>query len=41
MTWIPNWYALVLLSLASWRTFQLLAWDDIADASSQTSYTSR
>ena len=31
MNWIPNWYALALLSLASWRTFQLLAWDDIAD----------
>lgn len=31
MTWIPNWYALVLLSLAAWRTFQLLSDDDILD----------
>jgi len=28
---IPNWYALALLSLASWRTFQLIVRDDIMD----------
>jgi hypothetical protein len=28
---IPNWYSLLLLSLAAWRTFRLLAHDDILD----------
>lgn len=27
----PNWYGLALLALAAWRTFQLLADDDILD----------
>ncbi len=32
MTWaIPNWYSLVLLSLASYRVFRLLAEDTILD----------
>lgn len=26
---IPDWYELVLLGLAAWRIFQLIAWDDI------------
>lgn len=28
---IPNWYEAVLLALAAWRTFQLIAFDDILD----------
>jgi len=28
---IPSWYEVVLLSLAAWRVFQLLAEDDILD----------
>lgn len=28
---VPNWYALALLAAAAWRTFQLLANDDILD----------
>ena len=28
---IPNWYELILLSLAAWRVFQLIALDDITD----------
>jgi hypothetical protein len=28
---IPNWYELVLLGAASWRCFQLLAFDDLLD----------
>ena len=31
MTWVPNWYALALLSLASWRTYQLFVRDEIFD----------
>jgi len=27
---IPNWYELLVLGLAVWRTFQLLAFDEIA-----------
>ena len=27
----PDWWAVVLLSLAAWRTFHLLAFDDILD----------
>lgn len=26
---IPNWYSLLLVGIAAWRTFQLLAYDDI------------
>ncbi len=29
---IPDWYALVLLSLAAWRIWYLLAIDDLTDA---------
>lgn len=28
---IPNWYALLLLAGAAWRTFQLIGHDDILD----------
>jgi hypothetical protein len=28
---IPNWYELILLALAAWRTFQLIALDDITN----------
>jgi hypothetical protein len=28
---IPDWYALLLVGVAAWRTFQLLAYDDILD----------
>jgi hypothetical protein len=28
---IPNWYEIILLALAAWRTFQLIALDDITD----------
>lgn len=28
---IPNWYALILLAGAAWRTFQLISDDDILD----------
>jgi hypothetical protein len=28
---IPDWYELILLSLAAWRVFQLIALDDITD----------
>jgi hypothetical protein len=28
---IPDWYSLLILSFAAWRTFQLLAFDDILD----------
>lgn len=28
---IPGWYAFILLALAAWRTFQLIADDDILD----------
>jgi hypothetical protein len=28
---IPNWYELALLALAAWRTFHLIAFDDILD----------
>ena len=28
---IPNWYPAVLLALAAWRVFQLLAFDDILE----------
>ena len=28
---VPNWYEIVLLSLAAWRTFQLLAADSITE----------
>lgn len=28
---IPNWYELVFLALAAWRTFQLVSDDDILD----------
>jgi Protein of unknown function (DUF1360) len=28
---IPDWYSLLLLGVAAWRTFQLLAHDDILD----------
>ena len=28
---VPNWYEVVLLALAAWRTFQLIAEDDILD----------
>ena len=29
---IPNWYELILLALAAWRTFQLIAQDEISTA---------
>ena len=29
--YVPDWYALILLALAAWRTFQLIALDDILD----------
>jgi Protein of unknown function (DUF1360). len=28
---IPNWYELILLALAAWRSFQLISDDDILD----------
>ena len=28
---IPDWWAFILLGVASWRTFQLLAFDEILD----------
>lgn len=28
---VPNWYSLALLALAAWRTFQLLAHDEVFD----------
>lgn len=28
---IPNWWEVILLSLAAWRTFRLIAEDDILD----------
>lgn len=28
---VPDWYELVLLALAAWRVFQLLAYDDITE----------
>jgi hypothetical protein len=28
---IPNWYEIILLSLAAWRIFQLIAFDSILD----------
>ena len=28
---IPNWYSLILLFAAAWRTFQLIGHDDILD----------
>jgi hypothetical protein len=28
---VPDWYELLLLGLAAWRTFQLLAFDDVLD----------
>jgi hypothetical protein len=28
---VPDWYELILLSLAAWRVFQLIALDDITD----------
>jgi hypothetical protein len=28
---IPDWYEIVLLSLAAWRVFQLIALDDLLD----------
>jgi len=28
---VPDWYALLLVGVAAWRTFQLLAHDDILD----------
>lgn len=31
MSNVPNWWELLLLALAAWRTFRLLAEDDILD----------
>lgn len=31
MTYVPDWYELVLLSLAAWRVYHLLGYDDILD----------
>jgi hypothetical protein len=28
---VPDWYSVILLSLAAWRVFQLLAWDTILE----------
>jgi Protein of unknown function (DUF1360) len=30
--YLPNWYELLILAIAAWRTFQLVAEDDILDA---------